>query len=84
MNLTNADFGKEKLRLNNGTNVKLTGTTSSSEFEAGSYGFESQIEGSILSTRETQCSKHCIINSGKSTSVYLALVKLRQAQHTTL
>ncbi len=51
MNLTNADFGKRNLRLNNGTNVKLTGTTSSSEFGAGSYGFESQIEGSILSTR---------------------------------
>ena len=50
MHLTNSVFAKQYAYFENGTNVKLTGTTSASEFQAGSYGYESQVEGSILSS----------------------------------
>lgn len=65
MHLTNTDFAKRYARFENGTNVKLTGTTSSSEFEAGSYGCESQIEGSILSTRGNSVFKALYNKFGK-------------------
>lgn len=65
MRLTNADFAKQNARFENGTNVKLTGTTSSSEFQAGSYGYESQIEGSILSTRGNSVFKALYNKFGK-------------------
>lgn len=65
MHLTNTYFAKRYARFENGTNVKLTGTTSSSEFEAGSYGYESQIEGSILSTRGNSVFKALYNKFGK-------------------